>query len=370
MSPAQQGPPLRVTFLATVLTPRRGTEHALLRLAAELAVRHTVEILVLHDPGPVHSPGVTITLLDRGDDRRSRRALRGRLRSAPQEEILVVVGVWAAAQLLLAAPWRFRSSVAWEHSLTPSRLTSGRLFRLRAEAVGRCYRRCAGVISVSPVVATTLRERWDVASVVIPNLLDLPEPSPGHQRHRSRAASARSAARPGPVQLLALGVATPVKNYDVLIRALPLLDVDWRLRMAGGGWQEPELRALADALGVSDRIEWLGYVTDSTELLSSSDLLVHPSASETFGYALLEAAEQWLPVVTTDAPVMNTLVPALVPGVLSTADPNSLADAVGTALARFASPQEASVFVAADERRRREFGGAGVLVAWEAVLRG
>ena len=170
--------------------------------------------------------------------------------------------------------------------------------------------------------------------------------------------------------MLALGVATPVKNYDVLIRALPLLGVDWRLRMAGGGWQEPELRALADALEVSDRIEWLGYVADPTELLAGSDLLVHPCASETFGYALLEAAEQWVPVVTTDAPVMNTLVPSLVPGVLSTADPDSLALAIGTALTRFASPQAASLFSAADERRRVEFGRSSVLEAWEAALRG
>lgn len=369
MSPSLPSPPLRVVFLATVLTPRRGMEQALLRLASALATRHTVEILVLHDPGPVDAPGVTITSLDGGDDRRSRRALRRRLRSAPQDEILVVVGVWAAAQMLLAAPARFRSCVAWEHSLTPRRLVSGRLFRLRAEAVARCYRRCTGVASVSPVVATTLRERWDVASVVIPNLLDLPEASPGHQRHQSEAATSW-AVRPGPVQLLALGAATPVKNYDMLIRALPLLNVDWRLRVAGGGWQEPELRALADALEVSDRIEWLGFVADPTELLSSSDLLVHPSASETFGYALLEAAEQWLPVVASDAPVMDTLVPTLVPGVLSAADPDSLALAIGTALTQFASPQASSLFIVADKQRRREFGELSVLDAWEAVLRG
>ncbi|USQ76116.1 glycosyltransferase [Ornithinimicrobium cryptoxanthini] len=359
---------LRVTFLATVLTPRHGMEHALLRLATALAEHHTVEILVLHDPGPVDAPTVTVTSLDRGTESRTRRALRQRLRAARQQEVVVVTGVWAGAQLLLATPWAFRSAVAWEHSLTPQRLASGRRFRLRAETVARCYRLCAGTVSVSPVVATLLDERWRVDSTVIPNLLDLPERSPGHRRHDREATTVEQSDDRGPVRLLALGEAKPVKNYDVLIRALPLLDVDWRLTLAGGGTQQLELRALADSLGVGDRIEWLGFVADPTPLLIGSDLLVHPSASETFGYVLLEAAEQWLPVVATDAPVMNRLVPAVVPGTLTTADPPSLAEAIVSTLAR--SPQVASDLVAADETRRREFDRAKVLAAWEGVLHG
>ena len=57
-SPARR----RITFLTTVLTPRRGMENAVLRLATALAERHDVEILVLHDPGPVSVPRVTITM--------------------------------------------------------------------------------------------------------------------------------------------------------------------------------------------------------------------------------------------------------------------------------------------------------------------
>lgn len=369
MTPADATRPLRVTFLATVLTPQLGMENALLRLATALGEKHEVEILTLHDPSPLDVPGVTVTSLDQGSAGRSRRALRRRLRCAAPGEVLVVTGLWAGAQLLLAAPWAFRSAVAWEHSLTPHRLTTGRRFRLRAESVARGYRQCAAVVSVSPVVASVLRQEWRVESVVVPNLLDLPERSPGGERHFSAAAGRPGTERKGPFQLMTLGEAKPVKQYDVLIRALPLLDIDWRLRIVGGGSQETELRALADRLGVDDRIQWLGYVADPTALMADSDLLVHPSASETFGYVLFEAAEQWLPVVATDAPVMNSLVPDVVPGLLTKADPSSLAAAIGTAIHRFTAPQVASIFVVADRRRRSHFGAPATLAAWEAVLR-
>ncbi|WP_122262726.1 glycosyltransferase [Ornithinimicrobium cerasi] len=370
MSRPDPSRPLRVIFLATVLTPRMGMENALLRVATALAQGHEVEILVLHDPGPLNVPGVTVTPLDAGSERASRRALRQRLRSTTRQEVLVVTGVWAGAQLLLAAPWMFHDAVAWEHSVTPHRLTTGRRFRLRAESVARCYRRCAAVVSVSPVVASTLRDRWGVESVVVPNLLDLPEQSPGARRHVRAGAGGPAARRSGPVQLLAVGEAKPVKNYDVLIRALPLLRVPWELRMVGGGSQEADLRVLAASLGVADRIRWLGHVDDPAPLMADSDLLVHPSASETFGYALLEAAEQWLPVVATDAPVMDSLVPDLVPGVLAEAGPQSLAAAIGAGLHQFAGPDTSSTFRGADQRRRRAYGARPTLAAWEEVLRG
>lgn len=360
--------PSRVTFVATVLTPRRGMENALSRLAAALAERHQVEILVLHDPGQVSVPGVTVTSLDAGTERGRRKALRRRLRAGAGRETIVLTGVWAGAQLLLAAPWAIRSTVAWEHSLTPARVTTGRRFRLRAELVARSYRRCRAVVAVSPAVASTLKDGWSVDAVVIPNLLDLPESSPGADRHR--AVRDGEAARSGPVQLVALGEARAVKNYDVLIRALPRLTLDWGLRMVGGGPLEPELRALAKELRVDDRIEWVGDVTDPRPLLADSDLLVHPAASETFGYVLFEAAEHWLPVVACDAPVMNTLVPETAPGLLTRAEPASLAASIETAVRRFARPRAADLFQDADARRRRDYSALATIAAWEEVLRG
>ena len=359
--------PLRVTFLATVVTPPLGMENALLRLATALGERHEVEILTLHDPGPIEVRGVTITSLDKGTDHRSRRALRRRLRSTAPAEVLVVTGVWAGAQLLLAAPWRFRAAVAWEHSLTPHRLTTSRRFRLRAESVARGYRHCAAVVSVSPVVASALRQGWGVESVIVPNLLDLPERSPGSQRRggwgnaRDRATGPRPAARARRGQ-----AGEELRCVDP--RAATAPD---RLGAAdgGGGSQQPELQALAKLLGVGDRIQWLGYVSDPAALMADSDLLVHPSASETFGYVLFEAAERWLPVVATDAPVMNTLVPDFVPGLLTKADPPSLAATIGSAQHQFVGPQVTSVFLAADKRRRREFDAPATLAAWEVVLR-
>jgi len=363
-SPARR----RITFLTTVLTPRRGMENAVLRLATALAERHDVEILVLHDPGPVSVPRVTITCLDRGGDRRTRQALRRRLGAGRDRETLVMTGVWAAAQLLLAAPWRLPAAVAWEHSLTSARLGTGRRFRIRAEAVARAYRRCAAVVAVSPVVATTLRDRWSLGSRVIPNLLDLPDQSPGAARHAASDGAGRG--DHGPVRLLALGETKPVKNYDALIRALPLLGGDWRLQMVGGGPLDGPLQDLARELGVADRITWHGDLANPTSVLAASDVLVHPSASETFGYVLFEAAEQWVPVVANAAPVMDSLVPQIVPGLTTSVDPTALAATVAAVVDRFSGPEAAGLFRAADQRRRQDFETAATLAAWEEVLDG
>ncbi len=353
----------RVTFVTKSLVPPRGMERALLRLAGALAPRYAVEVVVLDGPGDVAPPGVRVTSLRARTLVGGLVALRRRLRRAAPGEVVVLTGLWTAGRVLLAAPSSLRRAVAWEHSLTRARVRSGPRFRLKAEVAARAYRRCARVVTVSDVVAEALGDGWGVGSDVIPNLLGLPARAPGAER---RAGSAGGRGPSGGPRLVAVGAAKPVKNYDLMLRALARVDLPWTLRMLGGGPLEEELRALAESLGVGGRVEWLGDVADVSEHLLAADLLVHPAASETFGYVLLEAAEHWLPVVATDAPVMDRLVPDLVPGLLSRPDEESLARAVEEAVAR----GDRWDFARADSLRRGRFADARVLAQWARVLDG
>jgi UDP-glucose:(heptosyl)LPS alpha-1,3-glucosyltransferase len=61
---------------------------------------------------------------------------------------------------------------------------------------------------------------------------------------------------------------------------------------------EPVLE-MAQRLGVSKRIRWLGHREDIPEVMAAADLFVHPARHETTGTALLEAVVNGLPVVAS-----------------------------------------------------------------------
>jgi glycosyltransferase involved in cell wall biosynthesis len=73
------------------------------------------------------------------------------------------------------------------------------------------------------------------------------------------------------------------------------------LTLAGGGADEPALRAQARELGLAERIRFLGPVAPAElgPVLDAADVLVHLSRLETFGMTVVEAAMAGLPVVVT-----------------------------------------------------------------------
>lgn len=74
-----------------------------------------------------------------------------------------------------------------------------------------------------------------------------------------------------------------------------------RLLLAGEGPDLPEVRRLVHASGLASRVCFLGRQDSVEAVLRRADLLLLPSASESFGLAALEAMAAGLPVVATDA---------------------------------------------------------------------
>jgi len=109
--------------------------------------------------------------------------------------------------------------------------------------------------------------------------------------------------------LLYVGRADPYKNLTTLVQALALLNDNTnapavKLLIAGSRDERyPEAENLARELGLNDKIEWTGYLSDS-ELIDtyrSADLLVHPSRYEGFGLQIIEAMACGTPVVCSNA---------------------------------------------------------------------
>ncbi|MEV1289416.1 glycosyltransferase family 4 protein [Micromonospora sp. NPDC049679] len=94
----------------------------------------------------------------------------------------------------------------------------------------------------------------------------------------------------------------PHKRVEVALRAVRELVEQFptlRLVVAGQGWWEPQLRELAEELGISDRVRFAGFVTDAEkhELLSSAWVALTPSLKEGWGLTIVEAGAVGTPTV-------------------------------------------------------------------------
>lgn len=128
----------------------------------------------------------------------------------------------------------------------------------------------------------------------------------------------------------------PAKGHDVALRALASIkQKDWTLVLAGS-LETPyakEMQALADQLGIADRIRFIGHRDDVHNIYGSIDILLAPSRREALSLTLLEAAAFSLPIVATDVGGIGEAVADGETGLLvPTEDPAALAHAIGTLL--------------------------------------
>lgn len=136
---------------------------------------------------------------------------------------------------------------------------------------------------------------------------------------------------PGPY-ILHVGSLHPRKNLARLVEAFALIKDtvdDLSLVLAGRpGWEYDKLLAHIDGLGLASRVILPGYVSDEERaaLYQGARVYAFPSLYEGFGFPVLEAMSQGIPVVCSN----TSSLPELVAGAALTVDPldvQGLADA-------------------------------------------
>lgn len=118
---------------------------------------------------------------------------------------------------------------------------------------------------------------------------------------RSRRRLARGVADD---EILLVNVARlyPEKAQDSLLRCFQEIhrrEPRARLWIAGVGPLEAELRALCTRLGLDDRVQFIGFVTDLPATLALADLQVHPARIEGVPLAICEGMAAALPIVAS-----------------------------------------------------------------------
>jgi glycosyltransferase involved in cell wall biosynthesis len=248
-------------------------------------------------------------------------------------------GLWACAAARLAGiPVALRT----EHSLHyPGRYS--RVYPLLEGIATVLTRR---VVCVCQAVRESHVRRLPWASrrfVTVANgIASAPHTRPREETRRALGLAASDSV------VLTVGSLTPQKDQATLLEAFARVARtrdEARLLIAGEGALRADLERRRDALGLGDRVRFLGDREDVADLLEACDLFVLSSVREGLSVTLLEAMRAGRAVVATDVGGNAEAVARDVTGrIVATRDPRALAGALESLLG--------------DPARREAFGSA------------
>ena len=160
------------------------------------------------------------------------------------------------------------------------------------------------------------------------------------------------------------------KGHELLLAAASRLKAegrDFRILIAGRGSREQALRDRAEAMGLSDRVQFLGFVEDMAGFFGLLDVQLNCSTqSEACSLSIIEGMSLGLPTVASRCSGNPWLVEDGVTGLLfESNDADSLADALRTLMDDSAAVQ--SMGKAARSSYESRFTGAIFAAALEQV---
>lgn len=159
------------------------------------------------------------------------------------------------------------------------------------------------IIAISEFVRQHFQEYLNIPAANIPVLHCATDPDrfAATDRPARRVATRQSwGVEPTATVALFLAMNYRLKGLAPLLRAFSLLRESPRFYLVVLG--EPNTRsfvALADQLGIRDRVRFLGFSPDPSDAYFGADLLVHPTFYDPCSLVVLEAQACGLPVITS-----------------------------------------------------------------------
>ncbi len=162
------------------------------------------------------------------------------------------------------------------------------------------------------------------------------------------------------IRLLFVGRIVPLKNLDVLLKAVKIVkkdipEIEFTIvgeeisgRLHGDAGYKQKLLVLVNELKIKENVKFVGWKTGKElwDIYQNSDLFLFASTYENFGLPLLEAAYFRLPLVSTDVGVAKDLIDVNKGGnIISKLDANEFAENIITLLKNDLKHEESSKFV-------------------------
>jgi glycosyltransferase involved in cell wall biosynthesis len=257
-------------------------------------------------------------------DEAARASASAAWEALPADAVVVIDGLGLPAFAPLADALAARGAVGLIHHPTALEPGWDEAARERLRTDERAlFPRLARVVVTSETTGDRLVADFGVArdrvAVVVPGTPDAPRRLP----HEA-----------GTCEILALGVITPRKGHDVLLRAVAKLpDLDWHLTIGGArrdAAHAGSLVALAGELGIAARVSFAGEMVG--EVLEAAwqraDVFALATRYEGYGMAIAEALKRGIPVAVTDGGAVGKLVPPQGGAVCPVGDDVSLSKAL------------------------------------------
>jgi glycosyltransferase involved in cell wall biosynthesis len=184
------------------------------------------------------------------------------------------------------------SLLLWEHA--PPSMSSNSPKWLYAISASLLYQLANKIVAVSSGVQRDI-VHWTIGLsrklMVIPNAIKPPSPYLAQQFKPS-----------GEKKVIWVGRLDEPKNPGLLLEAFSLVNLKHKLTLTflGDGPLRPELEKRCNALGLNERVNFLGFRSNPYEEMTGADLLVLSSDWEGFGNVIIEAMHAGLRVVSTD----------------------------------------------------------------------
>lgn len=100
------------------------------------------------------------------------------------------------------------------------------------------------------------------------------------------------------IVILSIGELIERKNHETALKAIAKVNnTNWIYLICGQGQLESHLKDLAKVLGIEEKVKFLGFRNDISQICKASDVFVFPSYQEGLPVAVMEAMSVGLPIV-------------------------------------------------------------------------
>jgi len=308
MSPSATTRPHSVLFLIDQLTELGGAERmmfALARSLSEIGYRTTI-VTLREQPSPeaYRYADDLIVLPTRSCLSKQGLQTLGRLRQIIQEREVCLVQTYFESADLFGA---IASRLAGVRAICSSRRDMGLLRSTKHNVLYRILTPLySHVFAVSEKVARWHQEKDRIAAKRISVIHNGVALERYDQRVQREQPSQTSDASPRPLMITTVANVNPWKGIDVFLRTAAIVHQEFpqTIFAVAGDWTDrehlQELHAIADDLGITDYVHFMGRVEDVPSLLQTTDIFALLSRTEGFPNVVIEAMAASLPTVATE----------------------------------------------------------------------